>query len=225
MKERLHFLDGHGNKVSAILSTPNTGNLPAVILCHGLDTGKDSITNLALEKILLKNKIATLRFDFFAHGESEGRVEDRRFERFVDDIINAIGFLKRRGYKNIGIVGTSLGGAAAVIAASESHDLKVMALKAPGMGKTSRELSNYKKSFYNKAWIEAGKKVRMPTLVVHGTADEDVEVELGKELAKSIKNSQMDLFEGTDHGFTRKEDFERMIEHISGFIIKNILRA
>ena len=226
MEEKVRFSDGHGNKVSAILSTPDHEDkqgIPIVIMCHGLGTGKDSATNLALERIFLKQGIATFRFDFFAHGESEGKVENRSVTLFVNDILKAIEYVKNKGYNRMGICGASLGGVAAVIAASKTPYLSVMVLKAAGMG-NSRNMPNYKKEFDAKTWIEAGKKVGIPTLIVHGTADEEVEVKLGKELASSIKGSLLELVEGADHMFSKKEDFERMVKDISTFMIRNILK-
>ncbi len=223
MQSKVVFENSKGDKLFGILSNP-TGNknCPVIILCHGLDARKESSTNLALEKIFSRHGIASFSFDFFAHGESEGKIEDRSLEEFVDDILNAIKYLKSQNYKIFGICGISLGGAAAVIAASRSPDLKVMALKAAGMGKRSRIMPNYKKDFDTKSWIKAGKNVRIPTLIVHGGADDYVEVPLAKELAKSIKTSKLEIFEGADHKFSRKEDFDRMVKDISEFIIKNI---
>jgi predicted alpha/beta-fold hydrolase len=57
MQEKVFFLDSKGIKVSAILTTPQKTHAPIVIMCHGLNSGKDSTTNLALEKIFLNNKI------------------------------------------------------------------------------------------------------------------------------------------------------------------------
>jgi len=109
---------------------------------------------------------------------------------------------------------------AAVIAASKSPYIKVLALKAPGMGQTSRKIPNYKSDLDNKTCIKAGKNIKIPALIVHGTADADVEVEFGKELAKSIKNSKLELIDGADHRFTRREDFDKAISVISEFLIK-----
>lgn len=223
METAIFFKNSHGNRLSAILSDPTSNkDVPIVIMCHGLNSRKESLTNLALEKIFSKNSIASFRFDFFAHGESEGKAEDRSVEEFVDDILRAIGYLKGQGYGKIGLYGASFGGMASAIAASRSPDVKVMALKAPGMGQTSRKMPNYKKDFDTKSWIKAGAKVTIPTLIVHGTADEDVEAELGRELAKSIKTSRIELFEGADHRFTKKEDSERMVKDISEFIIDHL---
>jgi hypothetical protein len=226
MESKIFFNDSDGNKVCGILSTPvSETDIPLVILCHGLNSGKDSNTNVALDRIFGKEKIATFRFDFFAHGESEGNPKDRTVKHFVDDILNAISYLKSRGYDRLGIIGGSFGGLAAVIAASRSNDLCLIALNSPGMGKTSRDMPNYKNDFDTKSWIEAGGKIKIPVLIVHGSADQDVEVELGKALAESIKGSKIDIIEGADHRYTRPEDFEKSINLIYKFVVQNIYKG
>ena len=222
METKISFKNSHEKKLSAILSTPAPDKiLPVIILCHGLDTGKDATTNVKLADIFLKNNIASFRLDFFAHGESEGKIEDRNVEEFVDDILCAIKFLKAKGYKKFGIYGGSFGGVASVIAASRNPDIKIMALKAAGMGQ-SRKMPNYKKDFDSKSWIKAGLKVKIPTLIVHGSVDEEIEVSLAKELAKSIKSSKLEIFKDADHRFSKKEDFDRCVDILSEFIISNI---
>ena len=222
MPEKIYLKSESNHKISAIFSRPIKKSKTIVIMCHGLNSGKDSLTNIELEKIFLQNNVAVLRFDFFAHGESEGNKEYRSVKEFVDNVQKAIDYVKGLGYNNIGLYGASFGGVAATIVASKNSDLKVMALKAVGMGQTSRRMPQYKVDFENKSWIKAGEKVKIPTSVIHGASDEDVEVELGKELAKSIKGSKFKLYAGTDHRFTKKNDFERMIKNISEFIIKHL---
>jgi uncharacterized protein len=222
MQKKVSFLDTYGNAISGVLTSPANNATALVIMCHGLYSGKNSATNLALEKIFLKNKIATFRFDFFAHGESQGRIEEGSIDKYVDDVLKAIEYVKSKGYENIGLCGASFGGIAVVIAASKTSDIAVIALKAVGMGQTSRKMQNYKKDFETKSWIEAGKKIKMPALIVHGTADKDVEVELSKELSKSIKKSKIVLIKGADHTFSGKENFEKMISIIAEFILNKI---
>jgi alpha/beta superfamily hydrolase len=65
-----------------------------IILCHGFTTSKDSSTNIELEQKLNSKNIATLRFDFFGHGESEGDFKNITISEAVDDILNAIKYLK-----------------------------------------------------------------------------------------------------------------------------------
>jgi hypothetical protein len=223
VEQKVFFDNEKGLKLCGILSNPTEDEgIPIVLLCHGLNSGKDSTTNLALECIFSENDIATFRFDFFAHGESEGAIEDRSVGEFVDDILQAITFLKTCGYEDFGICGSSFGGLASVIAASRNNDLLVMALKAPGMGQTSRHLPNYREDFIAKSWITAGTRVSIPTLIVHGSADKDVEVAFGKMLAESMVSSKMEIFEGADHRFTDPQDSKRCTALMAGFIIDHL---
>jgi uncharacterized protein len=223
METKVFFEDSHSNKLSGTLSNPNQNHRgKIIILCHGLNSTKDGNTNTGLQKEFLKRKIATFRFDFFAHGESEGKMEDRSVAKFVDGILQAINYLKKLGYQNIGICGTSFGGLSAVIAASKTTHLKVIALKAPGMGQTSRRSPNYSRDFKEKTWITAGASVKIPTLIIHGSDDKDVELQFSKELSTSIPSSQLIVIEGADHRFSKEKDEKQSIEEMSNFMTKNL---
>ena len=220
MEEKVFFENSKGNKLCGLLSNPTENtNCPIVVLCHGLDSGKDSVTNVRLNEVLSSRGIASFRFDFFAHGESEGKIEDRNAEEFADDVLRAIDYLKERGYTNFGIHGTSFGGVAAVMAASRSSDLKVMVLKCTGIG-TAGTMPNYKKDFENKTWIKAGEKVTIPTLVIHGDEDEQVELQAGKDLAEAIKTSRIEIIKGADHKFSN--DYDTPLKLASEFLISNL---
>ena len=114
MEEKLYFQNSKGNKLCGILSNP-TGDKtrPIIILCHGFNSSKNSSTNTALKLILSRNNISSFRFDFFAHGESEGNFEDLTQSEAVDDALQAIKFIKNLGYTKIGLFGSSFGGLAA----------------------------------------------------------------------------------------------------------------
>jgi dipeptidyl aminopeptidase/acylaminoacyl peptidase len=114
-----------------------------------------------------------------------------------------------------------LGGVASVVAASKRNDVKVLVLKSTGMSQ-SRNMPNYAEHFKKKSWIEAGKKINIPTLILHGKKDEMVEIELGEALHNAIKNSKMIILDEADHRFSRKEDFDKSIREISEFIVKHI---
>jgi pimeloyl-ACP methyl ester carboxylesterase len=222
MNEKVFFKDSHGHKLAAYYLPSN--NMDAiVVMCHGLNSGKDSTTNKKLEKIFLENGISVFRFDFFAHGESEGKNDERTLNEFVDNVVSACLYVKNLGYKNIGIYAASFGGVAAAIAAPKIPELRVLAFKAAGMGHTSRFMPNYEDDFKKKIWIEEAKHIRVPSLIVHGIKDIDVEVELGENLADSIPKSRRILYESADHRFSKEEDFKRMIDDISKFIILHLM--
>jgi len=204
-----------------------------------------------LEEILNENGISSFRFDFFGHGESEGKFEEITTSEAVDDIQNAIQFLKESGYKKIGLVGSSFGGLASIIAASKRNDLYILSLKSPVsdyLGKITsqedkQEIKNWKEkgftyvtapdgrsfklnySFFEDAekvnGYESSKKIKIPTLIVHGDKDETVPIEQSKKTARLIKNCFLEIIEGGDHTYSNVNHFEKMLDLISKFITKN----
>jgi len=252
MKEKLFFKNSKGNKLCGILSNPTSQKrTPIIILCHGFSTSKDGRTYLRLEEILNNNGISTFRFDFFGHGESEGKFEEITTSEAVDDIQNAIQFLKASGYKKIGLFGSSFGGMASIIAASKTNDLYVLALKSPVsdyLGKISsqedeQEIKVWKEkgfiyvtapdgrrlklnySFFEDAervnGYQSSKKIKIPTLIVHGDKDETVPIEQSKKTASLIENCRLEIIKGGDHTYSKADNFEKMLDLISKFVIKN----
>lgn len=250
--EKVYFKNSKGNNLCGILSNPTLSKeKPVIILCHGFSTSKDSQTYKRLEEILNNHQISTFRFDFFGHGESEGKLEDITISEAVDDILNAIPFLEKEGYFKIGLFGSSFGGISSIIAASKTNDLFILALKSPVSNykekglvtKTKEELEEWREKGYryyesgdgrklrlnytffedfeNNDGYEAAKKIKIPTLIVHGDKDGAVPVEQSKKTTNLIKNCRLEIIKGADHRYSNPEHFEKMIGLISQFIIKN----
>lgn len=132
MEEKLFFYDSRGNRLCGILSNPANDKLKSIIiLCHGFSSNKESKTYTTLQKALNQKNVSTFRFDFYGHGESEGKFEDTTISLAVDAVLQAVKFLKEENYSKIGLVGGSFGGMASLIVASQSEDLFILALKAP----------------------------------------------------------------------------------------------
>ena len=177
--------------------------------------------------MLNENQISIFRFDIYGHGESEGKFEDVTVSEAVDDVLNAVGFLKKQGYSKIGLFGSSFGGLASIIACSKSKYIFLLSLKSPvssykelyvkRLGLKSSFLEDAKK---NNGYL-AAKKIRIPVLIVHGDADKDVPIGQSRKTAKIINNSRLEILKGADHSFTSPGHFEKMIKLISGFIIEN----
>ena len=253
MEEKVYFKNSKGLKLCSILSNPTSSKeKPIIILCHGFSTSKNSHTYVRLQEILNKYQISTFRFDFFGHGESEGKFEDITISEAVDDILNAIKFLKNQGYTKIGLVSSSFGGIASLMAASKTDDLFILALKSPVSNyeekeyatKSKEELEEWRnrgfryyvsgdgrklklnytffEDFKNNNGYEAAKKIKIPTLIVHGDNDESVPIEQSKKTASLIENCKSEIIEGADHRYSKPEDFEKMLDLISKFIIENL---
>ena len=253
MEEKVYFNDSEGNKVCGILLNPTSDtNKPIVILCHGFSSSKDSKTYTTLSKILNEKRISIFRFDFFGHGESDGKFEDVTISRAVDDIINAVKFLRNKGYKKIGLFGSSFGGISSIIAASKISGLIFLALKSPvsdyleskNKTMTKKQIQEWKNNGYtiylgehrtkfrlnysffedskNNNAYKYAKKINVPTLIVHGDCDERIPIEQSKKTCKLIKNCCLEIIKGADHLYSKPEHSKKVIDLISEFIFENI---
>lgn len=249
MKDKFLFSNDNGFKLCGVISDPTGNAKPSIIiLCHGISTSKDGRTYTQLEARLNRKGIATFRFDFFGHGESEGKFEDITLSGASNDVLKAIRILKDSGYSKIGLMGSSFGGFASLMAASRSTELILLALKSPvsdylglliskdqeidisrwkhkgfifveGIDGKSLKL-NY--TFFRDAEAiksdAAIKKIKTPTLIVHGDADKTVPLEQSIQCARLMDDCRLKIIKGADHIYTQPRHFEQMLSSIADFI-------
>lgn len=252
MEEKLYFNNSKGNKLCGILSNPNLSiSTPIIILCHGFSTTKNAHTSIKLQEIINQNNVSTFRFDFFGHGESEGKFEDITISEAVDDTLNAIKLMKKLGYTKIGLFGSSFGGITALMTASKIKDLSILILKSPVSNfqeielerKSKKELDEWKSNgftyyidgkgikhqlnytffedFKNNDGYEAAKKIKIPTLIIHGDADEIVPIKQSQKTVNIIKNCRLEVINGANHKYSEPKHFEMMLEFVSRFIMEH----
>lgn len=227
-------------------------HLPVVVLCHGFASNKDRPTYIKLQGLFNDRSIATFRFDFYGTNESAGKFEDITLSEAVDDTLNAIQFLQTKGYVSFGLIGSSFGGMTSLLTAANSKDLKVLALRAPVtdyLEKIIAKISNeeiaawknngfilYHQSDGNKPRVNysffldaekadgkaAARKIGIPTIIVHGDADQSVPIEQSRKTATLIKNCRLEIIKGADHRFTKPEDNERCMDLIVEFVAKHL---
>src|SRR5262249_10318128 len=131
MEETLTFLDAQRHRVSAILSQPEQPTSTVVVLCHGFLSSKNSTTNKTLTRMLNERGLATCRFDFFGQGESEGLLEDITISLAVGQAKAAVALVRSRGFKKIGLVGSSFGGLVSILTAAPPPAIDCVALQCP----------------------------------------------------------------------------------------------
>lgn len=114
MTERLVRFPGPQGELQGVLSLPEgAGPFPGVVLAHGFASSKRVFRKAA--RMLAQEGLASLRFDFRGHGESEGVLDGYVFE----DVITAVRFLEERPEvesERIGLVGHSMGARAVILA-------------------------------------------------------------------------------------------------------------
>jgi len=125
------FIDPSGRRVASILTTADGDTDKIAVLCHGFLSGKNSSTNKTLTRILTARGIATFRFDFFGHGDSDGPFEQITNTLAVEQARAALDLVRQKGYRHIGLMGSSFGGLVATLTAAQRTDLACLALKCP----------------------------------------------------------------------------------------------
>jgi uncharacterized protein len=251
MIQKLIFSNSKGDRLVGVLEGKGDGKQPVVIICHGHSSNKDrpNYTNLAMR--LNDNGFDTFRFDFYGHGESEGEFANATPSEVMDDVLQAIKFMKEKGYQKIALVGSSFGGLACILAAAEAKDIFALVLKSP--------VSNYAELFYTerfeakrKEWEKRGwlpypeypdrlklnyifytdavkrdgyvvaPYIKVPTLIVHGDLDVDVPIAQSQKLVKLIPRGELKIIHGADHRYTNDDHAHQMTETIIEFILNSI---
>lgn len=249
MKKKIEFYNSNGQKLAGILSEASTKDF-ILVMAHGFSSNKNTENFVKLAESLADKKIPSLRFDFYGHGDSEGKFEEITISEAVDDILQAISFVKSLGYSRIGLLGSSFGGISSIMAASKTNALKFLALKSPvsdywALEKekySPEELAEWKRvryidyidddkhlklnysfvdDFDNHNAYEAAKKIGVPTLIVHGDADTDVPFAQSQKLIICLANGKLHVVLGADHRYTDEGHAKEMRDAFFNFIVEN----
>ena len=216
MEQDLSFSDPQGHRVAAVLATPTEDTDRIAVLCHGFLSGKRSATNRTLTRLLTAQGIATFAFDFFGQGDSEGPFEALTTMTAVAQTHAALDLVRQKGFRQLGLMGSSFGGLVATLTAAQRHDLACLALKCPVvdfaeelrltlgeaemaawestgtipniMGGAERIRLHY--AFYEdclrRIAYEPAKTITAPTLIVQGDQDECVPLHQSQQLAAAL---------------------------------------
>jgi len=217
VEERLSFFDPQGHRVAAVLTLPPEGTEKIAVLCHGFLSSKTSSTNKALTRALIEHGIGTFCFDFFGQGESEGPFEQVTTTLGVQQAQTAIDLIKHKGYRHIGLMGSSFGGLVSILTASQRTDLACLALKCPvvdfaeelRLGFGADEMTRWKATntipnimggpdritlhyaFYEDALrriaYDPAQSITAPTIIVQGDKDEHVPLHQSRRLYAALR--------------------------------------
>ncbi len=126
MSHKLTFLGSVGHELVARLDSPE--NPKAYVLFAHYFTGNKDVTALSrIARALNDVNIALFRFDYTGLGASGGNFADTNFSSNVADLIAAANFMRINFEAPQILVGHSLGGTAAIAAASEIPEVKAVA--------------------------------------------------------------------------------------------------
>lgn len=224
-EEKVSFVNLRGQTLDGVLHHPEAGTSRAgVILCHGMESNKESDKLVLLSRDLARHGLLALRFDFAYAGES-GKFEAITYSGEVEDLQAAFAFMRDRHAGKIALLGSSMGGTVALLFAAQHGGVAtVVTIAAPMRPErfTSRlltpaEVQQWRKigyTFYHGQRInvsllhdleklnlpEAAQKISCPVFVLHGEEDDVVPVEEAHELYEYLPGSKrLSILKGTDH--------------------------
>jgi putative redox protein len=248
-EERISFTNSRGDTLSGVLHHPAQGtSRGAVILCHGMESNKESEKLVYLGRAMAQLGIMVLRFDFRYVGESNGRFEDITYSGEVEDLKAAHALVQSRNPGKTAILGSSMGGTVALLFAAQQPSLAALVTVAtpihperfPSRVLTlaqadewhARGFTHYNGQRINLSLLddlesldvpEAVKKITCPVLILHGDADEVVPVEEAYELYACLTNSKrLSILPATDHRLSDPAVMRRAIAEALDWLTQHV---
>ena len=250
-EEQRVTIDGDHGKLAAVIQKPELKQgerCPMVIFCHGFGGSKEGPLFELVCDTLQKHGIASIRFDFNAHGESEGAFKDMTVPNEIEDAKHIYNYVRDLRYvSDVAIVGHSQGGVVAAMTAGElgTEAFRTVVLMAPAavlrddairgntFGKQydpldppeyvqlygSQQLGrNYIKTAFTLPIYETAAKYQGPALVIHGNADRIVPYTYGERFHQLWPKSEFVMQEYYDHGFS--QNVYRTTDIVSQYLLR-----
>ncbi len=248
-EERLSFTNARNDTLSGILHHPAQRSAAgSVILCHGMESSKESDKLVFLARTLAKNGIPALRFDFSYVGESSGKFEDITYSGEVEDLTAAYSLVQNRYPGKTAILGSSMGGTVALLFAARQPGVVALVTVAaplhpenfPTRILTPEQVQQWRNQGFaihngqrlNVSLLNdlerinvpaAAKKIACPVLIIHGDADEIVPVAEAYELHACLNNSKrLSVLEQADHRLSDPVLMERAVGEALEWLTKHV---
>lgn len=205
---------------------------PLVIINHGFTGNRNEARLVAIADSLQMRGIASVRFDFNGHGQSEGDFIDMTIINELEDVGKVLAYVEGLGFvTKVGMVGHSQGGLVTSLAAPafgvQRIACEVLLAPAANIPEGARKgnllgtafdavnppayikgwghkvgLSYLKTAQMIPVWEEAA-KYKGPVCIIHGSGDKAVPVEFGKKYHEKLPQSEIHIMEGQGHGLDK----------------------
>ncbi|MCM5664173.1 bifunctional alpha/beta hydrolase/OsmC family protein [Galbibacter mesophilus] len=233
--EKLQISNRNGQQLATSIDFPNHQKPKQFALFAHCFTCTSQLTAVRNISRALNNKgIAVVRFDFTGLGKSEGDFANSHFEANVEDLIDVNEYITTHFKAPQLIIGHSLGGSAAIVAASKLDNIKgVVTIGSPAdiqhtarhfagqvedlkvgekaevvIGGRSFTISGeFVEGFKRHKLSETIKSLRKPILVMHAPFDEIVGINNAHDIYHSAMHPKSFIsLDKADHLLTKKED-------------------
>jgi uncharacterized OsmC-like protein/alpha-beta hydrolase superfamily lysophospholipase len=232
--ERLEFANAKGEKLAALIDLPLGKPAAFALFAHCFTCGKDNLAARCISERLAMCGIGVMRCDFTGLGMSKGKFADTHFSSNVEDLVAAADHLRKTHGPPEILIGHSLGGAAALVAAHRIPDTRaVVSIAAPSdpahvtglfkehidkireQGEVEMQLAGrpfrIKREFLDdvaKQHIEASlADLRKALLVFHSPTDSIVGIENASRIFTAAKHPKSFVsLAGADHLLSKRGD-------------------
>jgi putative redox protein len=243
----LNIKNRNGENLSAHLVKPVQGDVNNIAIfahCFTCSSSLAIVKNISNE--LTAKGIAVLNFDFTGLGHSEGEFSETNFSNNISDIEDVNAFLTENYVAPSILIGHSLGGAAAIIAANRLPNIQaVVSIAAPSYARhVTKHFGNLEETIEKKGYATLAiggrpftikkqfiddlethhvedevSKLRRPLLILHSPQDTIVEIENAASLYHKAKHPKSFIsLDGADHLLTNKEDAFYVADVIGSWI-------
>lgn len=223
-------IEGSVGTLKAILQTPEMEDgqkYPIVILMHGVFSNKETPLVVQLADGLQEIGIASIRFDFNGHGESDGKFIDMTVPLEVEDATAVFNYANQLDFvSSISLMGHSQGGVVASLLAGSLGD-QVESIYAPAAAMEDESSSGrmlgetfdpenppeYIEVFGHKVGRDymlttskldiynRAEEYMGPVCIVQGKKDQVVPYRYAEKYDERYQNSKLYLLEEADHVF------------------------
>ena len=237
-------IDGAVGKLSAVIQKPELKDgqkCPLVMILHGFTGSKNDKLLTTFADALETEGIASIRFDFNGHGESDGDFVNMTVLNEIEDAKQVYEYVRDLPYvSDVSISGHSQGGVVSSMLAGElgtdsfrsvilfaaAAVLRDDAIRGNVMG-SAYDAGNppesvkifgrydlgreYMLTAQTLPIYETAEKFTGPVCLIHGKADRIVPYTYSERYHKNYAVSELHLIDGADHGFTGFEEYAAKI--------------
>ncbi|OAA27585.1 hypothetical protein AT15_05040 [Kosmotoga arenicorallina S304] len=251
--EKIPFIIGEeGKRIFGIIQKPDGDQkFPLVIFSHGF-TGNHLEPHFIFKRTadaLCKKEIASIRFDFFGSGNSDGEFEDMTVYTELEDLERIYDFALSLPYinkKRIGFLGFSMGGTITAMFSGKHPQIpKAVCFWAPAL--LNKEIFTYhlskeERTFDEKGLLDVGglyvsknffesiisensyellKNYKGPVKIIHGTSDEAVPI-FHSETIAAEEGYELLAIEGAEHTFNKQHEIEMLLKGTVSFFASGL---
>lgn len=231
---KTEFTASGGEKLAAALELPRGRPRAYALFAHCFSCSKDIKAAREIARALRAQGFAVLRFDFTGLGASEGDFANTNFSSNVDDLVRAADYLRDEFEAPSIVIGHSLGGAAAIVAAGRIEEVKgVAVIGAPAeadhvalqIGEQRAEIEEkgvatvqlagrpftVKKQFLDdlsdQNVLDCASRLKKPLLIMHAPRDETVGIDNATKIFVAAKHPKSFVsLDTADHLLSNTQD-------------------